>query len=135
MTDQQALFAYRMNEAEETLTDARAMLAAGISPRSIVNRTYYAMFYCILALFIHENVEHRTSKHSGIIALFDRHFVHTGRLGRDYSKMLHRAFDSRQEADYRELVTYTVDDAREGLRLAEEFLLGIKELIAAGERR
>jgi uncharacterized protein (UPF0332 family) len=133
MTDQQTLFIYRMNEAEETLADARAMLEAGISPRSIVNRTYYAMFYSILALFIHENVEHRTSKHSGIIALFDRHFVHTGRLDRDYSKMLHRAFDCRQEADYRELVTYTLDDARECLRLAEEFLLGIKKLIAAGE--
>lgn len=97
MTDQQTLFTYRMSEAEETLTDARAMLAAGI------------------------------------IALFDRHFVHTGRLGRDYSKILHRAFDSRQEADYRELVIYTVDDARECLRMAERFLLGIKELITAGE--
>jgi len=28
MTDQQTLFTYRMNAAEETLTDARAMLAA-----------------------------------------------------------------------------------------------------------
>jgi uncharacterized protein (UPF0332 family) len=51
MTDRETLFAYRLNEAEETLTDARKMLEGGISARSVVNRAYYAMFYGVIALF------------------------------------------------------------------------------------
>jgi len=58
---------YRLNEAEETLADARIMLASGISARSVVNRAYYAMFYAILALFIAKGIHHKTSKHSGVI--------------------------------------------------------------------
>lgn len=69
------------------------------------------MLYGVLALLLHQNVDHATSKHSGIISIFDRAFVHTGKLDREYSRMLHRVFDSRQEADYRELVEITAEDA------------------------
>jgi hypothetical protein len=32
VTDREVLFRYRMTQAEETLADARAMLAAGLTP-------------------------------------------------------------------------------------------------------
>jgi uncharacterized protein (UPF0332 family) len=51
MTDHETLFNYRMQQAEETMSDARRMLSADVSPRSVVNRAYYAVFYMILALF------------------------------------------------------------------------------------
>jgi len=133
MTDRETLFIYRMNEAEETLADTRKMLESGISTRSVVNRAYYAMFYGIIALLIHENVEHKTSKHSGLISIFDKSIVHTGKMGREYSRMLHSIFDARQESDYKEFVRFTHDDAAEYLRVAEEFLRGIKTLIAASK--
>ena len=132
MTDRETLFAYRLKEAEETLADAKMMLAGGVSPRSVVNRAYYSMFYAVLALLICENVEHKSSRHSGIIAVFDKMFVHTGKLGREYSKMLHRLFDARQEVDYRELVEYSHEDAATYVRKAEEFLKGIKSFIERG---
>ena len=50
MTDRENLFRYRLREAEDTLADAEQMLAGGVSPRSVVNRAYYAVFYFILAL-------------------------------------------------------------------------------------
>jgi uncharacterized protein (UPF0332 family) len=34
-----------MKQAEETLADAEAMAKGELSPRAIVNRSYYAMFY------------------------------------------------------------------------------------------
>ncbi len=64
MTDLQTLFAYRLAEAEETLSDAHTMLENGVSARSIVNRAYYAMFYSVIALLLVRKVEHKTSKHS-----------------------------------------------------------------------
>lgn len=129
MTDKQTLFMYRLTEAEETLADARNMLVNGVSARSIVNRAYYAMFYSVIALLIARNVEHKTSKHSGIISIFDKEIVHTGMLGREFSRILHRTFDSRQESDYKEFVAFTSEDAAESVRMADEFLSGIKTLI------
>ena len=43
--------------------------------------------------------------------------------------MLHRIFDIRQESDYKELIRYSVDDAAECVRMAEEFVAGIKALV------
>lgn len=130
MTDQQTLFGYRIAEAEETLADARALLESGRSPRSVVNRAYYAMFYGVLALLIAEEIEHKTSKHSGIIAIFDKTIIHTGLLDRDYSRMLHRMFDTRQECDYKEFVQVSPEDAAIAVEQAERFLSGIKVLLA-----
>jgi len=129
MTDRETLFQYRLNQAEETLADACKMIHSGVGPRSVVNRAYYAIFYAVHALIIYENIELKSSRHSGIISLFDKMFVHTGRLGREYSKFLHRLFEARQEADYREFVVYSVEDAAECIRMAESFLDGVKALI------
>jgi uncharacterized protein (UPF0332 family) len=52
LTDKQDLFQYRIGQAEETLSDAEKMLQENLSARSIVNRSYYSMFYGILALYI-----------------------------------------------------------------------------------
>ena len=72
MTDRETLFRFRLKQAEETLADARMMLAGGASARSVVNRCYYAMLYGVLALLLHENTEHTRSRHSGIISIFDK---------------------------------------------------------------
>jgi uncharacterized protein (UPF0332 family) len=95
-----------------------------------MNRLYYAIFYAILALFIHSNINVKTSKHAGVIALFDNEFVHPGKIDKQYSRILHRIFDARLECDYREFVEVTPEVAADCLRLAGEFLMAIKNLIA-----
>jgi uncharacterized protein (UPF0332 family) len=129
MTDRETLFRHRLTQAEETLADAQMMLAGGASARSVVNRCYYAMFYGVLALLLHQNVEHVTSRHSGIISIFDKAFIHTGKLDREYSRMLHRIFESRQEADYKEFVEISAEDATRWVRMAEEFIAGIRSIV------
>lgn len=52
---------YRIKQAEESLEDAEFLLSGKKSPRSIINRAYYAMFYAVLALLVYE--PHSTSKH------------------------------------------------------------------------
>lgn len=133
MTDRETLFAYRLTEAEETMADARKMLESGVSARSVVNRAYYAMFYGVLALLLRENIEHKTSKHAGIISIFDRSIVHAGKMDKEYSRMLHRIFDARQESDYKEFIKFTAENAAEYVRIADEFLLGVKSLISKAE--
>lgn len=113
MTDKQALFSYRQKQAEETLKDAEKMLENSLSPRSVINRAYYSMFYMILALFLRVDINLKTSKHSGIISIFDKELVHTGKIDKHYSKILHKVFDARQEGDYKELIEFTLNDANE----------------------
>lgn len=129
MTDKETLLTYRFREAEETLCDAEKMLREGVSPRSVINRAYYSMFYSLLALFISEGINAKTSKHSGVIAIFDKEFVHSGKIDRRYSRMLHRMFDTRQECDYKELVEITAEDSAESVTLATEFVQLIKSFM------
>ncbi len=55
MTDTEALFHYRLQQAEETLIEAKKMADSKFSPRSIINRAYYSLFYALLALFINSS--------------------------------------------------------------------------------
>lgn len=129
MTDKQTLAAYRLKQAEETLSDAKTMLHDNLSPRSIVNRTYYSAFYAVLSLFLNADINPKTSKHAGIIALFDKEFVHSGKINKNYSKILHQLFKARQEGDYKEFVELSSEDADRFIKLAQEFLDGVKKVM------
>ena len=62
--DKKALAQHRLEQAGESLDEATFLLSGEKSPRSIINRVYYAMFYAILALLIYEPFS--SSKHSGV---------------------------------------------------------------------
>jgi hypothetical protein len=130
MTDKEALFLYRLSQAEETLSDAHKMLQENFSPRSIINRAYYSMFYAVLAVFLKTDTNLKTSKHTAVISIFDREIVNKGKMDQRYSKYLHKLFEARQESDYKEFVQFSSDDAAGFVKLANEFLEGIKKLIA-----
>ena len=129
MTDKQVLLAYRLKQAEETLSDAEKMLKGDFSPRSVINRAYYSIFYAVLGLFLHGDIRTRTSKHAGIISIFDQEFVHKGKIDHYYSRMLHKMFAVRQQGDYKELVELSMEDAAKYVDQAKKFLKGIKDFI------
>ncbi len=131
MTDRDSLLAYRLKEAEETLADAEWMLQNGLSPRSITNRAYYAMFYAILSLFLKAGIKAKTSKHAGVISVFDKEFIHAGKLDVRYSKTLHKIFEARQTIDYKELAEVSVEEASDHVKYAREFVDAVKKAIAS----
>lgn len=135
MTDKQTLCAYRLAQAEETLLDARKMLQNNLSPRSIINRAYYAMFYAVLALFLRADINIKTSKHTGVISIFDKEVVHTGKIDTYYSKIFHKTFVARQVGDYKEFVVFSPEDAAKFVKFAEEFFDDVKKFVDQGEHR
>jgi uncharacterized protein (UPF0332 family) len=130
LTDRETLLKYRIKQAEETLRDAEVMAKGELSPRSIVNRAYYAMFYAVLALFLKMNVNLKTSKHSGIISMFDKVFILSGKMDKQFSKSLHKMFNARQVADYKELVEVSSDEADDAVEAAREFIEEIKKVVS-----
>jgi len=118
--NQKALIQYRMERAHETLEDARALFEQDRTPASIVNRAYYAMFYAALALLA--TIGQETSKHSGVLALFDKHFMKSGALPAEMGRFLHQAFEMRQTGDYEEEAELTREDALLTLDAAVRFV-------------
>ena len=129
MTDKETLFLYRFKEAEETLLDAKRMLEGKCTPRSITNRAYYSMFYVVLALFLKTGVDVKTSRHVGIISVFDKEFILTEKIDKQYSEILHRMFNVRQKGDYKELVELSHEEAVEFVKLAGDFMDGVKSFL------
>ena len=46
----ETLVKYRLEQAQAALDDAKYLMDGKRSPQSIINRSYYAMFYAALAL-------------------------------------------------------------------------------------
>jgi len=61
------LIKYRFEQAEEAIKSAQILFDQELY-RPSVNRSYYAMFYAVLALFVRKQI--KTSKHSGAISIF-----------------------------------------------------------------
>ena len=118
-----ALVSYRLEQADESLDAARILLEQNLT-RTSVNRSYYAMFYAVLALLATRKQE--TSKHSGAISLFDKEFVKTGMFKIEFSRWLHDAFDLRQRSDYTAQVRVSKEEARQLLAQAKAFVAGVK---------
>ena len=98
MTDGQAeLIRYRLSRAKETLEEANELVNSG-HLYGAANRIYYACFYAVVALILTENLS--SSKHSGVIGLFNKNFVRTGDIPKTMGKLYSRMFDNRLESDY-----------------------------------
>lgn len=88
---------YRIDRAKETFEEGVTLLENDSLPGAI-NRFYYAGFYAARALLATKELD--SSKHSGVIALFQKFFVKTNLIPADLSKALPKSFERRQDSDY-----------------------------------
>lgn len=63
-----------------------------------------------------------SSKHSGVIALFNQHIVKVGIFSKEFSRYLPKAKRIREEADYGDFVKITQEDAQIQLNNAQDFV-------------
>ena len=122
---------YRIQQADESLDEARFLFEGSKSPRSIINRAYYSMFYAILSLLVFEPFS--SSKHSGVISYFNRHFIKRRIFSLELGRAVNKAFDLRQRGHYREQVNLTADQAEPFLDWARKLIDSVKKyLISRG---
>ena len=98
----------RIEQARETLQEAEALREHSLW-RGVINRSYYAMFYAVLALGVYRQVA--LSKHSQALAFFDKEFIKTEIFQRELSRSLHLGFDQRQVSDYGDIWTVNQEEA------------------------
>ncbi len=121
------LIRHRLDQAEESLKDAEVLLDGDRSPRSIINRYYYAMFYAVLALL--QKIRKVPHKHSGAISLFDTEFVLKGLFSKELSKDLHDIFNLRQVSDYQLIDHVILKDAEASLKRAAGFVEAVSKYL------
>ena len=120
------LIRYRKDKARETLEDARMLLRGG-TPSSALNRIYYAMFYEVLALLHTKDLS--SSKHTGVRALFNEHFVKADIVPVELGRLFSRMYDFRQKSDYGDFVTIQPEKVSEWFEQAVAFINEIDQII------
>jgi uncharacterized protein (UPF0332 family) len=120
------LIRYRREKSRETLEDAHLLFQAG-RLFSTLNRIYYALFYEVMALLLTKDLS--SAKHTGIRALFNEHFIRTGKVSVELGKFFTRMYDFRQKGDYADFVKFEADKMQEWLVSADHFIKELEQAI------
>ena len=121
---------YRMEKAIDDIETSRIMLDNNKYSQSI-NRSYYAMFHAVRALLALSKFD--SHKHSGLISYFNRHFIKSGKIEVEYSKMLTTAFKIRNDSDYKDFYIIAREDAELQFENANKFVKKIQEFLENSE--
>ena len=106
--EQKTLALHRLKRAETTLNEAIDELTRKNFSLT-VNRAYYSVFYAIRALLAIVNRD--SSKHSGVLSLFNQYFIKTSIISEVNFKSIQSLMDLRHEGDYQDFAKITEDEA------------------------
>lgn len=110
---------YRFSCAKENLEAAKMLIQVG-QFKSSVNRSYYAVFHGLRSVTALDQFD--SSKHSGIIAYFNRVYVKEGTFDRTISKLIDTCYRLREKADYQDFFLVSHEMAEEQLVKAENVI-------------
>jgi uncharacterized protein (UPF0332 family) len=114
--------------ANEAIEEADVMVQMGHVPTG-VSRLYYACFYAATALLLRQDFS--SSKHSGVLAHFNREFVRAGVVPCDIALVYDELFHGRQSADYRALAVFSEEQVQRWRSGASQFALQVTRLLAS----
>ena len=118
---------YRFSQSEEALTDATTLLNSG-SYKASVNRSYYAIFHSLRSVTALDEFD--SSKHSGVIAYFNKEYVKEGIFDKSISKILDASFRLREKADYEDFYIVSKESAEEQLERAKILIEEIRKYLS-----
>ncbi|MDZ7292146.1 MAG: HEPN domain-containing protein [candidate division KSB1 bacterium] len=123
--EQKEIVEHRLLRARKTLASAKVLLDTQ-EYIGTVNRLYYACFYAVTALL--ETRELASSKHSGVLSFFNKHFVRPGLVREELGKFYKDLFERRREGDYTDFIEFTQERVSEMHQLAVNFVEEISRL-------
>ncbi len=108
---------YRFETAMDELDAAKVLLETGKFKAS-VNRSYYAIFHALRAVTALDGFD--SSKHSGIIAFFNKNYVKEQVFDKEISKLIDTAYRLREKADYQDFFLVSKEQAAEQYEKAKK---------------
>ena len=79
---------FRYEQGQAALESSRILLIQN-DIRGSLNRSYYAIFYAARALLALDRLE--TKKHSGVVAIFIKEYVASGKFDKEFSNIIKSA--------------------------------------------
>ena len=98
---------HRLERAREALREGDALQSAD-ALRGAISRFYYAALHAARAMLAVRGVD--SARHSGVISLFQMHFVKTNLIPGEVARGLPRAFEKRLNSDYADFSEVTSED-------------------------
>ena len=114
--EQKALARHRFERAETALNEAIDELSRN-NYSLTVNRAYYSVFYAMRAFLATVNQD--SSKHSGVMALFNQYFIKTGVVSEISFQAIQSLMDLRHEGDYQDFAKITQEEAKGSVETAK----------------
>lgn len=110
---------YRMKRAKEMLSASEDNLHIG-QYRTSLNRSYYAIFHAMRAANVLEG--YVSSKHSGVIAFFNKTFLKENKMERSLSQIIKESSYLREKSDYDDFYIASKAEAELQLKNALSFI-------------
>ncbi|MCK9216867.1 MAG: HEPN domain-containing protein [Firmicutes bacterium] len=126
MDKTKTLSTYRLQKAKKDLETAKINFDHGYLAQS-VNRSYYAAFHALRALLAYDTFD--SKKHSSILGFFNKNYIASGKINKEYYKIIARAFDIRTKSDYQDFYVVAKNDAKKQLGDVETFIKMIENYI------
>lgn len=70
-----------------------------------------------------------SSKHSGILAYFNKRFIKEGIFPDNLGRLVNKAFELRQRGDYREYIELTYEQVEPFIEKAKVFIQAVKDYL------
>ncbi len=121
-----ALVAYRLQRAQETLSEIPYLAEKGYY-NTAVNRLYYACYYAAVALLLKHGMNPGT--HAGVKQMLGIHFVVPGILPRETGRAYSLLFERRHSSDYDDFDYSSKEEIEELLPKATAFIETIQQLL------
>ena len=118
---------YRLQKSRENLKSADILIKAGMYGDSL-SRSYYAIFTAARALLALKQLD--SKKHSGVISLFNRHYVKTGIVDRTIGKELNKARLRRESSDYADFYLVDKKEAVNQFETAKRFIDAVENTLS-----
>ncbi len=129
--DRMALANYRINKAKDCLKAAKILLDDECYSDS-ANRSYYAVFHSINALYALQDIGFK--KHSGVMSYFNQYYIKTGIFEKIYGRIANKAFELRKSSDYADFYIVSKKEIIEQYENAVVFVDRIETYIKVSDK-
>lgn len=120
------LIFYRLERAREMLCAAEENLRMK-QYRTSLNRSYYGVFHAMRAANLLEGYD--SSKHSGVIAFFNKTFLKTEKMDRKLSRIIKETSYLREKSDYDDFYVASREEAETQWKNAIQFVDAAEDYI------
>ena len=122
----QELLKYRFDRAVETLEVAKELYASG-KFRDSNNRSYYAAFYAIKAIYTIRGLDFK--KHKTLLANFNKEYVATEIFPREIGRKISTFALIREQSDYNDFYMASKQESQQQVEIAEELITLVREYL------